>query len=127
MPAYEGDNRCISRLLQVPEGTNEFVSMPAYSGDNRCMSRLLQVPEGVLAKIVASMAMVVAVVIMALPISVVGTNFTEHWMAYKQDMRRQERTKQVITDMRSLVDCICDHNAVRAKIRLMSCLLRRTY
>eukprot|EP00958_Prasinococcus_capsulatus_P020587 scaffold2706_cov415-Prasinococcus_capsulatus_cf.AAC.5 len=43
------------------------------------------------------MAMIVAIVIMALPITVVGTSFTIKWVEYKDKTRRMERMQRLST------------------------------
>uniref|UniRef100_A0A061R4I4 Voltage-gated ion channel superfamily n=1 Tax=Tetraselmis sp. GSL018 TaxID=582737 RepID=A0A061R4I4_9CHLO len=46
-------------------------------------------------KAVASLLMVVGLLVMALPVSVIGTNFTQEWMEYKDNLtptRRPRRT-----------------------------------
>ena len=47
------------------------------------------VPMTLAGRIIATMAMVSSVIILALPISVIGTNFTQTWTEYKERMRDQ--------------------------------------
>ena len=47
------------------------------------------VPMTLAGRIIATMAMVSSVIILALPISVIGTNFTQAWTEYKESMRDQ--------------------------------------
>ena len=78
------------------------------------------VPVTVPGKLVASMAMIVAIVIVALPISVIGTSFTSNWVKYKAVTKRTERTVAVLQNFKTLLVCIRDHNQARC---LMSCLM----
>lgn len=72
-----------------------------------------QVPVTTLGKVVAGLSMIGAVVLMALPISVIGTQFTQHWVNYKKQAKREARTVVAYETLCQLVDNLSDHTKVR--------------
>ena len=82
-----------------------------------CMVTLMTVGYGdavtvtVLGKVVASITMVVSVLILALPISVIGANFTTQWMDFKKRRTSGERVKKLAPQFRELSDIVRDHDS----------------
>ena len=70
------------------------------------------VPQTSLGKLVACFAMLVSIVIMALPISVIGASFTQHWTAYKSQEGVLERTQRVLPCCKETRRSLFKHNTV---------------
>ena len=68
-----------------------------------------QVPITPAGKAVAGIAMVVSFVILALPISVIGANFTQQWLVVRKSA---EQTASMEADFRKLHDELTVHNRV---------------
>jgi hypothetical protein len=49
------------------------------------------VPMTVGGRIVASLTMLASIIILALPISVIGANFTQQWIIYKDEEKMKEQ------------------------------------
>lgn len=71
------------------------------------------VPGTVAGKVVAAMSMVVAVLLMALPVSVIGTTFTQHWVQFRARERREARTESAYETLGDLVRHLGAHMQVR--------------
>jgi hypothetical protein len=102
-----------SELIEEPPFPSDFQSIPGTFW--WCIVTLMtvgygdQVPSTAMGKVVAGFAMVCAVVLMALPISVIGTQFTQHWVTYKRKDKRDARTAVAFTTLAELVDNLSDH------------------
>jgi voltage-gated potassium channel Kch len=72
-----------------------------------------QVPVTPAGKAVAGVAMVVSFVILALPISVIGANFTQQWLMMKKSA---EQTASLEAEFRKLHDDLAVHNRVLLEI-----------
>ena len=92
---------------------SDFTSIPGTFW--YCMVTLLtvgygdEVPHTALGKFTAGLLMVSAVVTMALPISVIGTQFTQHWVGFKKKFRRDARSAVAFGTLANLVDNLADH------------------
>ena len=64
------------------------------------------VPVTVSGKLVASMTMVASVLLLALPISVIGTEFTRQWLAYRIDAEVEKERKLVASRARKVFDAL---------------------
>lgn len=64
------------------------------------------VPVTVSGKLVASMTMVASVLLLALPISVIGTEFTRQWLAYRIDAEVENGRKLVAPRARKVFDAL---------------------
>ena len=101
-----------TELIAEPRFPSDFESIPGTFW--WCAVTLLtvgygdQVPITGLGKLMAGLAMVVAVVVMALPISVIGTQFTQHWVNFKKQSKREARTAVAYTDFQDLVASATD-------------------
>lgn len=49
------------------------------------------VPETPLGRLIATMTMLASIIILALPISVIGTNFTSQWIVFKDQFKTRDR------------------------------------
>eukprot|EP00892_Ulva_mutabilis_P008185 jgi/Ulvmu1/5739/UM245_0007.1 len=67
------------------------------------------VPGTASGKAVAAVSMVVAVLLMALPVSVIGTTFTQHWVAFRVRERREARTLHAHDTLCDLVSLLAAH------------------
>ncbi|EEH59992.1 voltage-gated ion channel superfamily [Micromonas pusilla CCMP1545] len=63
-------------------------------------------------KVVAAATMVVSVVITALPISVVGANFTQQWLLYREREATKTRASAMMSNFQKLSDAIRVHDYV---------------
>lgn len=81
-----------------------------------CMVTLMTVGYGdantvtVLGKIVASVTMLVSVLILALPISVIGANFTQQWVDFKKRKTSSECGKKLAPQFHELTEVVKDHD-----------------
>jgi Ion channel len=104
---------------QVP---SDFTSIPGTF--YWCMVTLLtvgygdEVPVTTLGKTVAGLAMICTVVVLALPISVIGTQFTQHWVTFKKKYKRDARSAIAFGSVSQLVDNLSDHVQVLHWLRL---------
>lgn len=84
-------------VVERGEGPGPFQSIPACFW--WCMVTFMTVgygdeyPVTAGGKLVACVAMIGSLLIVALPISVIGTNFTEEWMRYKERQKDEARKK----------------------------------
>lgn len=69
-------------------------------------------PITVPGKIVAAGAMVCAIVIMALPISVVGSNFSRAWSEAKANEEKRTEAQQLTACFQALGDSLADHSNI---------------
>merc|ERR1711934_189836 len=69
-------------------------------------------PITVPGKLVAAGAMVCAIVIMALPISVVGSNFSRAWSEAKSQEDKKNESQQLNAAFESLVESLGDHSNI---------------
>lgn len=69
-------------------------------------------PITVPGKLVAAGAMVCAIVIMALPISVVGSNFSRAWSEAKANEEKRTESQQLTACFQSLGDSLADHSNI---------------
>ena len=78
-------------------GGDPFASIPRAFW--WCMVTLMTVgygdvyPATVAGKVVASLTMIASVIITALPISVIGANFTQQWIVFKENDAAKERAR----------------------------------
>lgn len=68
-----------------------------------------QVPQTSFGKVTAGILMGCAILIMSLPISVIGAQFTEHWMNFKKQANREQRTAIAFVNLNELVDTLVDN------------------
>lgn len=101
-------------VIERGEGPGPFVSIPACFW--WCMVTFMTVgygdeypvtPGG---KFVASIAMIGSLLIVALPISVIGTNFTEEWMRYKERQKEEGSRKKLTPRFDQLVKATYEFN-----------------
>ena len=78
------------------------------------------VPTTTSGKVVAAFSMVVAVLLMALPVSVIGTRFTQHWVAFRSKERREARTLSAHSTLGELVLQLSAHTQVCAAVHVVS-------
>ena len=67
-------------------------------------------------KVVASVTMIASVLIMALPISVIGANFTQRWLVYRDDAAAKAREETMVPDFVTLVKSLESHNFVLQEV-----------
>lgn len=109
---YSEDMR-IAQFSDDPDMPSDFKSIPGTF--YWCMVTLLtvgygdEVPHTSLGKLVAGWAMVFSMVILALPISVVGTQFTQQWINFKKKYKRDARSAVAFGTLSKLVDNLSDH------------------
>merc|ERR1712023_364123 len=79
-----------------------FISIPQAMW--WCLVTLLTVgygdiyPVTIGGKIVASLAMIISVVILALPISIIGTNFVDFWAAEEEhELRKSDKSQLILS------------------------------
>ena len=83
-----------------------------------CMVTLMTVgygdsyPATIEGKVVASVTMIASVLIMALPISVIGANFTQRWLVYRDDASAKAREETMLPSFLTLVAALESHNFV---------------
>ena len=83
-----------------------------------CMVTLMTVgygdsyPATIEGKFVASVTMIASVLIMALPISVIGANFTQRWLVYRDDASAKAREETMVPLFMKLVQSLNSHNFV---------------
>ena len=83
-----------------------------------CMVTLMTVgygdsyPATIEGKLVASVTMIASVLIMALPISVIGANFTQRWLVYRDDASAKRREETMLPSFLTLVASLTSHNFV---------------
>ena len=70
------------------------------------------VPLTIEGKLVASVTMVASVLIMALPISVIGANFTQRWMVYRDDTAAKAREETLVPTFAKFSHELESHNFV---------------
>jgi hypothetical protein len=70
------------------------------------------VPLTIEGKIVASITMITSVLIMALPISVIGANFTHRWLVYRDDAAAKAREETFVPSFYNLVASLKGHSFV---------------
>lgn len=70
------------------------------------------VPGTTSGKIVAAVSMVVAVLLMTLPVSVIGTTFTQQWVMFRAKERREARTGKSYDTLHDLVRHLTEHAQV---------------
>ena len=97
-------------------GGDPFASIPRSFW--WCMVTLMTVgygdsyPATIEGKLVASITMIASVLIMALPISVIGANFTQRWLVYRDDAAAKAREETMTPKFLELVDRLTSHNFV---------------
>mmetsp|Transcript_40445 Transcript_40445/g.114522 ORF Transcript_40445/g.114522 Transcript_40445/m.114522 type:complete len:747 (-) Transcript_40445:91-2331(-) len=67
------------------------------------------VPLTIWGKLVGSLLMVVGLLVMALPISVIGTNFTAEWMDYKDMLAQQESMRMLPENVKTFESLLAEH------------------
>jgi len=83
-----------------------------------CMVTLMTVgygdsyPVTIEGKIVASVTMIASVLIMALPISVIGANFTQRWLVYRDNAAAKAREETMVPTFYAFADAFRSHNFV---------------
>jgi len=83
-----------------------------------CMVTLMTVgygdsyPVTIEGKIVASVTMIASVLIMALPISVIGANFTQRWLVYRDNAAAKAREETMVPTFYAFTDAFRSHNFV---------------
>lgn len=106
-----------SELLHTSSVPSPFTSIPGTFW--WCMVTLStigygdQIPVTALGKVTAGVSMVCAIVIMALPISVIGTQFTQRWASFSKQHKREMRTAVAFETLSRVVDNMVDHVKVR--------------
>ena len=97
-------------------GGDPFASIPRSFW--WCMVTLMTVgygdayPVTVPGKIVAGLTMIASVIITALPISVIGANFTQQWIVYKENDAAKAREQTMHPTFIKLADAMGAHNFV---------------
>lgn len=87
-----------------------------------CMVTLMTVgygdsyPATAEGKVVACVTMIASVLIMALPISVIGANFTQRWMVYRDDASAKAREETMLPSFQKLVASLTSHNFVQEEV-----------
>jgi hypothetical protein len=87
-----------------------------------CMVTLMTVgygdsyPATIEGKVVASVTMIASVLIMALPISVIGANFTQRWLVYRDAAAAKAREETMVPDFVTLVRSLESHNFVLQEV-----------
>jgi hypothetical protein len=87
-----------------------------------CMVTLMTVgygdsyPATIEGKVVASVTMIASVLIMALPISVIGANFTQRWLVYRDAAAAKAREETMVPDFVTLVKSLESHNFVLQEV-----------
>lgn len=74
------------------------------------------VPLSPLGKFLAGCSMLVAVAILALPISVLGANFTNLWTQFKQVQRLKDNMHKVLPDFKHLQNLLSQHKEAMADV-----------
>jgi len=104
-----------------PEGsTDPFHSIPASFW--WCIVTLMTVgygdvvPSTTAGQIVASAAMLASIIILALPISVIGANFTQQWVIYKDNEKMKEQADKLGPHFKELVRSMTEHNSVMEEL-----------
>jgi hypothetical protein len=101
------------REIYGDTGVREFTSIPGTFWWSMVTLSTIgygdKVPKTPFGKISAGVLMGCAIVFMSLPISVVGTQFTQHWVNYKKQADREERTAIAFDKLSELVDNLVDH------------------
>ena len=98
------------------EIANPFHSIPASFW--WCMVTLMTVGYGDSypltwgGQILGILTMIVSVVIMALPISVIGANFTHQWMLFKEEESKSIHAQKVLEVMQSVEDKLSIHSSL---------------
>ena len=99
-----------------PDPNSEFHSIPASFW--WCIVTLMtvgygdSVPVTPVGQVIAGATMVASIIIMALPISVIGTNFTQQWVLFKDRQRLASRQRTVGPQLSRLVRLLSMHNLV---------------
>ena len=87
-----------------------------------CMVTLMTVGYGdvypltVEGKIVASLTMIASVIITALPISVIGANFTQKGIDYKEGLASKDRVANLGTNFKEFAEALASHNYVLGEV-----------
>mmetsp|Transcript_12093 Transcript_12093/g.25410 ORF Transcript_12093/g.25410 Transcript_12093/m.25410 type:complete len:612 (-) Transcript_12093:217-2052(-) len=76
------------------------------------------VPRSDFGRMVASLTMLASVIILALPISVIGANFTHHWMIYKDQLKLKELSGKLKCNLVEL------SSNIKLQLQVMDDLLR---
>ena len=74
------------------------------------------VPRNYVGQIIASMTMIASIIIMALPISVIGANFTQQWVVFKERQKLASRLKTGGSSFSRLVRLLSVHNLVMEEL-----------
>lgn len=70
------------------------------------------VPNTTSGQLVASLAMLASIIILALPISVIGANFTQQWVIFKDTVKMKEQANVLEPHFKDLVRFLNEHNSV---------------
>jgi len=74
------------------------------------------VPKTTPGQIVASLAMLASIIILALPISVIGANFTQQWIVFKDQMKMKEQAHKLKPCFVDMVRSLHEHNCVMEEL-----------
>jgi len=97
-------------------GEDPFASIPKSFW--WCMVTLMTVgygdvvPATAVGQVVASMTMIASIIILALPISVIGANFTQQWIVFKEANASKERQGALIPKFLKLCQNVTVHTDV---------------
>ena len=104
----------------APNPDPEFHSIPASFW--WCIVTLMTVgygdavPRNYVGQIIASMTMIASIIIMALPISVIGANFTQQWVVFKERQKLASRLKTGGSSFSRLLRLLSVHNLVMEEL-----------